>query len=55
MIHDVGAHCSIYRRDEISTVQAAQAALGPKHAHRMVLALMEDLRRAGADPHRGNI
>ena len=53
--YDAGAHFSVWREDEISEAEAAQAALGAVHFGNMILALQHRLKADGQDPWVSNV
>lgn len=52
--YDAGAHFQVWREDEISADEATQAALGPTHFSRMIVALQNRLQAQGSDPYKSN-
>jgi hypothetical protein len=48
--YDAGAHFPVWREDEISEADAAQAGMGAVHFSNMILALQHRLKADGHDP-----
>ncbi len=48
--YDAGAHFAVWREDEISEPEAAQAGMGAVHFSNMILALQHRLKAEGQDP-----